>query len=59
MEAAAAVMRWTAKQHGVKRFAASVQPDNPSLSARRRQARLRKVGQQMDDVDGLEDVFER
>lgn len=58
-EAAAAVMRWAAEQHGVKRFVASVRPDN--LPSQRVVAKLgfRKVGEQMDDVDGLEDVFHR
>jgi ribosomal-protein-alanine N-acetyltransferase len=58
-EAAEAVMRWAAEQHGVKRFVASVRPDN--FPSQRFVAKLgfRKVGQQIDDVDGTEDVFER
>jgi RimJ/RimL family protein N-acetyltransferase len=58
-EAAAAVMRWAAEQHGVRRFVASVRPDN--LPSQRVIAKLgfRRIGEQFDDVDGLEDVFER
>jgi RimJ/RimL family protein N-acetyltransferase len=58
-EAAAAVMRWAAEQHGVTRFIAAVRPDN--LPSQRVVAKLgfRKVGEQMDDIDGIEDVFER
>lgn len=58
-EAARALMRWAAEQHGVKRFVASVRPDN--LPSQRVVAKLgfHRVGEQFDDVDGLEDVFHR
>ena len=58
-EAAGALMRWAAEQHGVKRFVASVRPDN--LPSQRVVAKLgfHRVGEQFDDVDGLEDVFHR
>ena len=56
-EAAQAVMRWATERHGVRRFIASVRPDN--LPSQRIVAKLgfRKVGQQIDEVDGVEDVF--
>lgn len=55
-EAAEAMMRWAA-QHGVRRFVASVRPDN--LPSQRVAAKLgfRKVGQQIDEVDGVEDIL--
>lgn len=58
-EAAQGVMRWAIEQHGVTRFIASVRPDN--LPSQRVVAKLgfRKVGEQIDDIDGIEDVFER
>ena len=57
-EAAEAVMRW-ATGHGVRRFVASVRPDN--LPSQRVVAKLgfRKVGEQIDEVDGVEEVFHR
>ena len=50
-------MRWAAGHHGVRRFVASVSPD--SLASQRVVAKLgfRKVGQQLDEVDGVEDIF--
>ena len=56
-EAARGIMRWAAEQHGVRRFIASVRPDN--LPSQRVVAKLgfRKVGQQLDDIDGIEDVL--
>jgi RimJ/RimL family protein N-acetyltransferase len=58
-EAAAAAMRWAVEQHGVRRFIASVRTNN--LPSQRVVAKLgfRKVGQQLDEIDGIEDVFER
>ena len=56
-EASAALMIW-ALQQGVRRFVLTISPDNqPSL---RIAARLgfTKIGSQMDDEDGLEDVYE-
>ena len=56
-EAAQGAMRWAAEHHGVRRFVVSVSPDN--LASQRVVAKLgfRKVGQQFDEIDGVEDVF--
>lgn len=57
-EASQALMAW-AQQQGVRRFVLTISPDNqPSL---RIAARLgfTKIGSQMDDEDGLEDIYER
>lgn len=56
-EACQALITW-AQQQGVRRFVLTIRPDNqPSL---RIAARLgfRKVGAQMDEEDGLEDIYE-
>jgi [ribosomal protein S5]-alanine N-acetyltransferase len=56
-EASRALMTW-AQQQGVRRFVLTIRPDNqPSL---RIAARLgfHKIGSQMDDEDGLEDIYE-
>jgi RimJ/RimL family protein N-acetyltransferase len=57
LEAACAMFSWAAEQ-GVKRFRASVSPDNePSLALIRKMGFSRR-GEQWDEVDGLEYVFE-
>jgi RimJ/RimL family protein N-acetyltransferase len=57
-EAVRACFDWAAREHGVRRFRASVAPDNePSLRVIRRLGFVR-VGEQWDDEDGLEFVFE-
>jgi [ribosomal protein S5]-alanine N-acetyltransferase len=56
-EAARAVMQWAHATFGVGRFIASVAPDNhPSLRLIARLGFVR-VGSQMDEIDGPEDVF--
>ena len=57
-ESVRALFDWAHQEHGITRFIASVSPDNePSL-------RLiagfgfQRVGEQMDEIDGLEYVFE-
>jgi RimJ/RimL family protein N-acetyltransferase len=56
-EAAMAMFEWAAEQ-GVSRFRASVGPGNePSLTMVRKMG-FDKTGEQWDDIDGLEYVFE-
>ena len=58
IEAVRALFDWAAREHGIRRFVASVSPDNqPSLNLVG-QLGFRQVGAQMDEVDGLELVFE-
>lgn len=57
-EAVTAMFDWASSEHGVRRFVASISPANePSL---RLAAGLgfEQVGEQVDDIDGLELVFE-
>lgn len=58
-EAAAALIEWAGREHGIRRFIASVAPDNaPSLAVVARLG-FRQVGEQWDEEDGLELVYER
>lgn len=57
-EAAVALMDWAETEHGVRRFIASVSPENdPSLAIVRKLGFV-QTGEQWDEVDGLELVFE-
>ena len=57
-EAVKALFDWAYRTHGVTRFVASIAPDNePSLTLAR-QLGFTQVGEQMDEIDGLEYVFE-
>ena len=55
-EMAVGLMRWAA-EHGATACLASIRPDNePSLALTRRLGFVR-IGEQLDDIDGLEWVF--
>ena len=57
-EAAQALMDWATETHGVRRFIASVAPGNePSLAIVRKLGFVH-TGEQWDEEDGLELVFE-
>ena len=57
-EAAQALMDWAAAEKGIRRFIASVSPDNaPSLAIVRKLGFV-QTGEQWDEEDGLELVFE-
>jgi ribosomal-protein-alanine N-acetyltransferase len=57
-EAVAALFDWAHREHGVTRFIASISPANePSLSLTRGFGFVR-TGEHMDEIDGLEHVFE-
>lgn len=57
-DAAAALLDWAHREHGVTRFVASISPTNePSLRLAAGFGFV-QVGEQMDDIDGLELVFE-
>ena len=49
---------WAAREHGVRRFRASVSPDNVASLAVISRLGFRQTGVQMDDIDGEELVFE-
>jgi [ribosomal protein S5]-alanine N-acetyltransferase len=57
-EAARALIDWARSEHGIRRFIASVAPDNePSLAIVGKLGFVR-TGEQWDEEDGLELVFE-
>jgi len=58
-EAAAGLMGWAHTAHGVTRFVVSIRPDNaPSLAVARKLG-FHRIGQHVDEEDGLEHVFLR
>jgi RimJ/RimL family protein N-acetyltransferase len=57
-EAVTAMFDWAHEHHGATRFVASISPTNEPSLALARQLGFAKVGEQMDDVDGLEFIFE-
>jgi RimJ/RimL family protein N-acetyltransferase len=57
-EAVQAMFDWAFHEHGIRRFVASVLPTNQASLALIRGFGFTKVGEQMDEVDGLEYVFE-
>ena len=57
-EAATALMDWAALEHGVHRFFVSISPGNASSLAMAAQLGFRQVGEQIDEEDGMEYVFE-
>jgi [ribosomal protein S5]-alanine N-acetyltransferase len=58
-EAAEALMRWARTGHGVTRFLVSISPRNaPSLGLAAKFG-FRRIGSQLDEEDGPEDIFER
>jgi RimJ/RimL family protein N-acetyltransferase len=58
LEAALGMMGWAQREHGVRLFRLSISPDNAPSLAMAVKMGFRQVGEQMDDEDGLEIVFE-
>ena len=57
-EAARGLLEWAERERGIRRFVASVRPDNePSLAVVRKLG-FTHTGEHMDEIDGLELVFE-
>jgi RimJ/RimL family protein N-acetyltransferase len=59
VEAAAGLLSWAATKPGVTTFRASISPDNAASLGLVRRLGFVEVGEQWDDEDGLELVFER
>jgi [ribosomal protein S5]-alanine N-acetyltransferase len=57
-EAATAMMDWAQRKHGIKRFFLAISPDNKPSLAMAAKLGFTQVGEQIDDEDGLEYVFE-
>lgn len=58
IEAVRAAFDWATRVHGIRRFRASVAPDNERSRNLIDRLGFRQVGDQWDDEDGLELVFE-
>lgn len=57
-ESVKALFDWAHREHGITRFVASISPDNePSLRLAAGYG-FQRVGEQIDEIDGLEYVFE-
>jgi ribosomal-protein-alanine N-acetyltransferase len=57
-EVAEAMMDWAAREHAIRRFMASVSPENAPSLAIVRKLGFEQTGEQWDELDGLELVFE-
>jgi RimJ/RimL family protein N-acetyltransferase len=57
-EAARALMDWAHREHAVDRFIVSISPENAPSLALAADMRFKRTGEQMDEIDGLEYVFE-
>lgn len=58
IEAARGLMDWVRREHGIRSFVVSISPDNePSLKMADRLG-FRRAGEQWDEEDGLEWVFQ-
>ena len=57
-EAVRAMLDWAAREHGIHRFIASISPTNEPSLALTRSFGFVQTGEQMDEIDGLELVFE-
>jgi RimJ/RimL family protein N-acetyltransferase len=56
-EAALAMMAWAGREQGITQFFVSVSPENGPSLAMAASLGFVKIGEQMDDEDGLEHVF--
>jgi RimJ/RimL family protein N-acetyltransferase len=57
-ESVKALFDWAFREHGITRFVASISPDNDASLNLTAAYGFQKVGEQMDEIDGLEYVFE-
>jgi ribosomal-protein-alanine N-acetyltransferase len=58
IEAVRTAFDWAASEHGIHRFRASIAPDNARSLNLASKLGFRQVGEQWDELDGLELVFE-
>lgn len=58
-EAALALMNWAHDRHGVRRFLASVRPDNLASLGLTAGLGFMRIGHHIDEIDGYEDIFEK
>jgi len=58
-EALIGIMDWAATTHGIQKFVASISPQNHASQALAKSLGFLKVAEQMDEIDGPEDVLVR
>ena len=58
-EAALGMMDWAARIHNVARFVVSISPDNAPSVAMARKLGFTRIGSQIDEEDGYEDILAR
>ncbi len=58
-EAIEAMIQWACVEHQVRRFRLSISPENAASQALAGKQGFRKIGSQIDEEDGLEEIFER
>lgn len=58
-EASDALMNWARTEHGFKHFVVSISPENVPSLALAAKFGFRKIGSHIDEVDGLEEIYER
>jgi ribosomal-protein-alanine N-acetyltransferase len=57
-EASLALMQWATQTYGVTRFVLTVRPDNLPSQALAAQLGFKRIGDHIDEIDGLEDILE-
>ena len=58
-EAIEGLIQWARDRHQVHRFVLSISPENHPSQALASKLGFRKIGSKIDEVDGLEEIFER
>jgi len=58
LEAVRAIFDWAHEHHGISRFVASISPDNAASLGLVGHLAFRQTGEQIDDIDGRELIFE-
>jgi len=56
-EAVTALMQWATTEHGIRRFVVSIRPDNTPSLRLAAQFGFQRVGEHVDEVDGLEHIY--
>lgn len=56
-EAIIGFLNWAAKQHPIEYFIASVAPQNIASTALIKKLKFEKIGEQIDEIDGLELIY--
>jgi ribosomal-protein-alanine N-acetyltransferase len=52
-------MRWAEDEHGIQRFIVTISPDNVASLRLADRFGFRKIGEHIDEVDGIEGIYLR